>query len=166
MSAAVAEQLAENRQRQRQSKRGAKYLLQGLLVCGQCGYAYYGKLLSRSARKGHPRAHVVEVVFDANIEADAAVLAQGSSLAAYATGKPSPPVPFWPLVFKNIRVFFLGSDDFPAEAKATAARDLNAALGANWPGFETIQRFALAEIAQAHEYVESRKARGRVVVTF
>jgi NADPH2:quinone reductase len=110
-------------------------------------------------------AHIVEVAFDANIEADAAVLAQGGSLAAYATGQPSPPVPFWPLVFKNIRVFFLGSDDFPAEAKAAAARDLNAALGAKWPGFETIQRFALSEIAEAHEYVESRKARGRVVVT-
>jgi len=53
--AVVAEQLAENRQRQRQRKRGAKYLLQGLLVCGQCGYAYYGKPLSRSARKGRPR---------------------------------------------------------------------------------------------------------------
>jgi NADPH:quinone reductase len=111
-------------------------------------------------------AHVVEVAFDANIEADAAVLAQGGSLAAYATGQPSPPVPFWPLVFNNIRVFFLGSDDFPAEAKAAAARDLNAALGANWPGFETIERFTLAEVAKAHEYVESRKARGRVVVTF
>src|SRR5262249_13285260 len=52
---AVAEQLAENRGRQRQQKRGAKYLLQGLVVCGQCGYAYYGKPLSRSARKGRPR---------------------------------------------------------------------------------------------------------------
>lgn len=110
-------------------------------------------------------AHVVEVAFDANIETDVAVLAQGGSLAAYATGSSSPPVPFWPLVFKNIRVFFLGSDDFPAEAKAAAARDLNAALGANWPGFDTIQRFALSEIAEAHENVESRKARGRVVVT-
>jgi hypothetical protein len=28
-----------------------------------------------------------------------------------------------------------------------------------------IKRFALSEIAEAHEYVESRKARGRVVVT-
>jgi NADPH:quinone reductase len=110
-------------------------------------------------------AHVVEVAFDANIEVDAAVLAQGGSLAAYATGQSSPPVPFWPLVFKNIRVFFLGSDDFPPEAKTAAARDLNAALGANWPAFETIQGFALSEIAEAHEYVESRKARGRVVVT-
>jgi NADPH2:quinone reductase len=110
-------------------------------------------------------AHIVEVAFDANIEADAAILAQGGSLAAYATGEPAPPVPFWELVFKNIRVFFLGSDDFPAEAKAAAARDLNAALEAKWPGFENIQRLALSAIAEAHEYVESRKARGRVVVT-
>jgi NADPH2:quinone reductase len=67
-------------------------------------------------------------------------------------------------VFKNIRVFFLGSDDFPAEAKAAAARDLNAALKAKWPGFESIQRFTLSAIAEAHEYVENRKARGRAVV--
>lgn len=55
--AAVAEQLTENRRRQRQQQRGAKYLLQGLLVCRQCGYAYYGKPLSRSARKGRPREY-------------------------------------------------------------------------------------------------------------
>jgi NADPH:quinone reductase len=110
-------------------------------------------------------AHIVEVAFDANIAGDAAILAQGGSVAAYATGAPSAPVPFWELVFKNIRVFFLGSDDFPAEAKAAAARDLNAALEAKWPGFENIQKFALPAIAEAHEHVESRKARGRVVVT-
>jgi NADPH2:quinone reductase len=110
-------------------------------------------------------AHMVEVAFDANIAADAEVLALGGSLAAYATGQPSPPVPFWQLVFKNVRLFFLGSDDFPAEAKAAAARDLNAALAANWPGFENIHRFPLSAIAEAHEYVESRQARGRVVVT-
>lgn len=52
---AVAEQLRENQQRARIGQRGARYLLQGLLVCGCCGYAYYGKALSPSARKGHPR---------------------------------------------------------------------------------------------------------------
>src|SRR3954447_2084438 len=52
---AVAEQLAENRQHARQGQRGARYLLQGLVCCQQCGYAYYGKALSPSARKGHPR---------------------------------------------------------------------------------------------------------------
>jgi site-specific DNA recombinase len=53
--AAVAEQLQENRRRCRTRRRGARYLLQGLLVCGTCGYAYYGKPLSRSARKGKTR---------------------------------------------------------------------------------------------------------------
>jgi len=52
---AVAEQLATNRKRRRESHRGAKYLLQGLVVCGGCGYAFYGKPLSRSSRKGKTR---------------------------------------------------------------------------------------------------------------
>jgi site-specific DNA recombinase len=53
----VQEQLAENRRRTRQGQRGARYLLQGLLVCKVCGYAYYGKAISPSSRKGHPRAY-------------------------------------------------------------------------------------------------------------
>jgi site-specific DNA recombinase len=47
---AVQAQLQENRQRARQRKRGARYLLQGLLVCAQCHYAYYGKPVSNKAR--------------------------------------------------------------------------------------------------------------------
>jgi NADPH2:quinone reductase len=109
-------------------------------------------------------SHIVEVAFDANIAVDTELLAVGGSLAAYATGEPRPPLPFWELLFKNINVFFLGSDDFPAGAKAAAARALNAAFEAGWPGFETIHRFALSAIAEAHEAVESRRLRGRVVV--
>ena len=55
--AAVQEQLQENRQHARQSRRGARYLLQGLLQCQHCGYAFYGKPLSPSACKGRPRAY-------------------------------------------------------------------------------------------------------------
>jgi site-specific DNA recombinase len=51
----VQAQLQENRQRARQRKRGARYLLQGLLVCAQCEYAYYGKPVSRKAAKGKTR---------------------------------------------------------------------------------------------------------------
>jgi NADPH:quinone reductase len=108
--------------------------------------------------------HIVEVAFDANIAVDAELLAIGGSLAAYATGNPSPVVPFWPLVFKNIRVFFLGSDDFPAEAEAGLAERLSTALRAGWPGFEIGRRFPLSGIAEAHENVEGRRGSGRVVV--
>ena len=54
---AVQQQLQENRQRARQSQRGAKYLLQGLLVCQQCGYAYYGKPVSHKSAKGKVREY-------------------------------------------------------------------------------------------------------------
>jgi site-specific DNA recombinase len=53
----VQEQLEENRLRARTGQRGARYLLQGLLVCGSCGYAYYGKQISPSGRKGHFRSY-------------------------------------------------------------------------------------------------------------
>jgi site-specific DNA recombinase len=53
----VQERLTENQRHARQSQRGARYLLQGLVCCQQCGYAYYGKAISPSARKGHPRAY-------------------------------------------------------------------------------------------------------------
>jgi len=55
--AAVQEQLRENQRHARQSPRGALYLLQGLVQCQHCGYAYYGKRLSPSARKGKPRTY-------------------------------------------------------------------------------------------------------------
>ena len=57
MFAAVREQLRENQRHARQSRRGALYLLQGLVQCQQCGYAYYGKRISPRARKGKPRAY-------------------------------------------------------------------------------------------------------------
>jgi len=55
--AAVQEQLQENRRHARQGLRGARYLLQGLLCCAHCGYAYYGKAISPAKRKYHPRSY-------------------------------------------------------------------------------------------------------------
>jgi site-specific DNA recombinase len=50
--AAAAEQLAENRRRLRLGRAQARYLLQGLVVCQQCGYAWHG--LTRRARRQGP----------------------------------------------------------------------------------------------------------------
>jgi site-specific DNA recombinase len=44
--------LAENRKHARQSIRGAKYLLQGLVVCKCCGYSYCGKSVNRKSAQG------------------------------------------------------------------------------------------------------------------
>lgn len=109
--------------------------------------------------------HIVEVAFGANIAADIELLALGGSIATYATDVAMPPVPVWLLVFKNARLFFVGSDDVPPEAKDAAAQDLNAALAAGWEGFEIAERLPLREIVRAHELVEHPVRRGRVVVT-
>jgi NADPH:quinone reductase len=109
--------------------------------------------------------HIVEVAFGANVGADIDLLKMGGSIATYATNVATPTIPFWLMVFKNIRLFFLGSDDFPKDAKIAAARDLNAALEAGWSGFEIAERIPLAEIARAHELVEHPTRRGRIVVT-
>ncbi len=109
--------------------------------------------------------HIVEVAFGANIDADVELLKLGGSVAAYATNIEVRKIPFWQMVFKNIRLFFLGSDDFPKDAKIAAARDLNGALEAGWSGFEIAERVPLAEIARAHELVEHPVRPGRVVVT-
>ena len=107
--------------------------------------------------------HIVEVAFAANVQADVELLKNEGSIATYATDNPSPQIPFWPMVFKNNRLFFLGSDDFPKQAKQQAAKDLNAALEAGWSGFTIAERVPLAEIARAHELVEHPSRPGRVV---
>lgn len=93
------------------------------------------------------------------------MLKLGGSIATYATNAPDPTVPFWPLVFKNVRLFFLGSDDFPLDAKREAARDLTEAIKQTWVGLPIGARFTLPNIADAHDSIEQRKAPGRTILT-
>src|ERR1700739_380969 len=109
--------------------------------------------------------HIVEVAFAANIERDVELLKMGGSVATYATNAAAPTIHFWQMVFKNIQLFFLGSDDFMPEAKAAAARDINGALEAGWSGFAIGERIPLSEIVRAHELAEHPQHPGRVVVT-
>jgi site-specific DNA recombinase len=53
--ASVQDQLAENQRHARTHQTGARYLLQGLIVCAECGYAFYGKAISPAAAKGTTR---------------------------------------------------------------------------------------------------------------
>ena len=108
--------------------------------------------------------HIVEVAFAANIARDIELLKVGGTLATYATNEPAPSIPYWPMVFKNIQVNFLGSDNFPISAKIAAANDVNSALAAGWSGFAVGERIPLTEIAQAHELTEHPTHPGRVVV--
>jgi site-specific DNA recombinase len=49
--AVVVEQLAENKKRKRAQQSGPRHLLQGLLVCPKCNYAYHGIRTSSAKRE-------------------------------------------------------------------------------------------------------------------
>lgn len=121
--------------------------------------------LKEQVLQAHPAGvdHIVEVAFAANIETDVAILKLGGSIATYATNQPPASIPFWPLVFANISIFFLGSDDFSAEVKQTAAKDLAQLLADGWQGLPIGEVYELNQVAQAHVHVETRKA-GRALV--
>ncbi|MGB5236146.1 MAG: NADPH:quinone reductase, partial [Flavobacteriaceae bacterium] len=79
--------------------------------------------LKKNVLSAYPEGvdHIVEVAFAANIETDLAILKQGGSIATYASNQSPASIPFWPLVFSNISIHFLGSDDFSDTSKQTAA---------------------------------------------
>src|ERR1700751_5745346 len=82
----------------------------------------------------------------------------------YATNTPMPETPVWQLVFVNARLFFVGSDDVPAEAKIEATRDINKALEAEWQGLDIAEIVPLDQTARAHELVEHPAKAGRIIV--
>jgi NADPH:quinone reductase len=108
---------------------------------------------------------VVEVALAANADLDAAIVRNGAVVAAYASDQDRPELPFWPLLFANVTIRLLGSDDFPPDAKDAAARDLTAAAAQGALAVAVARIFPLPEIAAAHELVESAKAPGRVLLS-
>ena len=87
--------------------------------------------------------HIVEVAFDVNVDVDTHLLAQGGTIAAYSTQDAKPTIPFWELLFKNARLFLLGSDDFPLEDKLMAAAATNQLLIDGWKGLRIDKTFSL-----------------------
>ena len=107
---------------------------------------------------------IVEVALSANADLDAAVVRNGAALAAYASPNDRPELPFWPLLFNNVVIRLLGSDDFPQPAKDAAARDLTDAAAQSALSIKVAEIVPLERIAAAHELIESGKAPGRVLV--
>jgi NADPH2:quinone reductase len=107
---------------------------------------------------------IVEVAFDANIDLDAAVIANLGTITAFATGADRPAIPFWPMLFQNTTIHLIGSDDFPPDAKAHAAADLTAAAAAGALSAPVAAVYPLERIAEAHDAVDSGRVHGRVLL--
>jgi NADPH:quinone reductase len=98
---------------------------------------------------------IIEVSFSDNADLDAAVAAPGAVIAAYATRDPRPTMDFWPMLFANLTIRLLGSDDFPVAAKHQAAADLSAAAHGGALRITIAEPLPLACIADAHAKVDA-----------
>jgi NADPH2:quinone reductase len=107
---------------------------------------------------------IVEVAFSENVDLDAAVAKLDTVIAAYATRRDRPDFPFWPMLFNNVIIRLLGSDDFSPEAKDQAARDLTAAAGDGAITVPVGPVLALEQAAEAHARVQAGARDGRVLL--
>ncbi len=106
---------------------------------------------------------IIEVSFSDNADIDAAVAAPEAVIAAYATREPRPEFDFWPMLFANLTIRLLGSDDFPHEAKQRAAADLTAAAQDGGLRIPINDPLPLERIAEAHDLVDTGTRR-RVLI--
>jgi NADPH2:quinone reductase len=98
---------------------------------------------------------IIEVAFSDNIDLDAAVAKNHTVIAAYATRGDRPDFPFWPMLFDNITIRLLGSDDFPAASKQHAAVDLTAAARDGALSIPIGTPLPLERAAEAHDRVDA-----------
>ena len=112
----------------------------------------------------HGVDRIVDVAFSDNADLDAAVVAHDAVIAAYASRVDRPEIPFWPLLFANVTLRLLGSDDFSPEAKQQAAADLTAAARVGALNIPVAPAHPLVEIAAAHDHVDRGPRNGRVLL--
>jgi NADPH2:quinone reductase len=106
---------------------------------------------------------IVEVAFSDNADLDAAVAGHGAVIAVYATRSDRPDFPFWPMLFANLTIRLLGSDDFPADAKRQAANDLTSAAHDGRLAVAISTPLPLDQAARGHDLVDAG-SRARVLL--
>ncbi|MBD2090898.1 NADPH:quinone reductase [Microcoleus sp. FACHB-1515] len=108
---------------------------------------------------------VVDVDFAANLAVNLQILKRNGAIASYASdSNPQPQISFYDLAYKNLRVHTVLVYTMNSAAHAAAARDITAALTEGALKHSIAQRFPLAEIAQAHELMESGRAIGNILL--
>ncbi|MBO0764487.1 MAG: NADPH:quinone reductase [Hyphomicrobiaceae bacterium] len=108
---------------------------------------------------------IVEVDFGANVSIDAAVIAVGGTVASYSSTRVREPVlPYYDFALKGVRLLFVQGMNMPREIREAGARTIVALLERGGLRPRIARRFALREIAAAHDCVETGQVIGNVVV--
>jgi NADPH2:quinone reductase len=107
---------------------------------------------------------IVEVDLAANADLDPQLLCTGGQCVIYGSGAPKVNLPFFPLLVKNLCLQFFIVYNLSAADRARAESTLNAFLARGAVRHLIAAQLPLAQIAQAHDLVETGRAIGNVVV--
>jgi NADPH2:quinone reductase len=109
---------------------------------------------------------VVEVEFGGNLATNQRILKDGGAIASYASSQvPQPRLTVTPRRASNMTIHFVYCYTMPADAKHSAAREINRMLAQHGFAPRVARTFALNALADAHAYSESSSGDGQVVVT-
>lgn len=121
------------------------------------------RVLALTSGRGVDR--IVEVDLGANLAIDVPLIRANGTIASYSsTTVPEPVFPYYPLAFKGVTLRLVQGFNLPPAARAAAIADITAWSASGALRHAIAARFALAEIAAAHELLESGRAIGNVVV--
>jgi NADPH2:quinone reductase len=108
--------------------------------------------------------HIVEVDFGDNLATTLQVLKPHGGIAAYASmGQPTPTLPFYEMMNRNLRMLWVFVYELPQSVLAQAGLEIEAWLSTGQVQFPRLHEFALDDIAAAHEAVEAGEL-GKVLV--
>src|SRR5205814_1109656 len=107
---------------------------------------------------------VIEVDLAANLALDLELLAPEGDIVVYGSGTPQIPIPFLPLLLKNVRLRFFIVYNLTAADRTAAIEGLHELMRSNRLAHNIAARRPLAAIVEAHEIVEGGRVAGNTVV--
>ena len=114
---------------------------------------------------GHGVDRIIEVDFGANLPVTERVIAERGTVAAYASaGEMTPTLPFYPLMFRNTRLWMLIVYLLDQAMRRRGEGELTTWLEQGALSHAVATTFPLAETAAAHRAVEAGEKLGTVVV--
>ena len=119
---------------------------------------------TREATGGRGIDRIVDVDLAANIHTDIALLRPYGDVVVYGSAAADIPVPFSAAIRKGLHLYFFIVYNLPTDVRSQAIEDLSLLLEGDRLIHTIAARLPLAQIAEAHDLVESGRIMGNVVL--
>lgn len=119
-----------------------------------------------AANNGELIDRIVEVEFGKNAYTIGQIIAENGSIATYGSAlEMEPKIPFYPLLFKAVKLDFVLVYLMSYEERQAAIKNLTALLERDALDIRIYKTFHLSQCKDAHELIESGNRAGSVVLT-